>query len=206
MINAEHSVKYLQLIRPSGMMNLVAIHPISNDIKGITRRSTSKELYNFIINHIDNYNLYYTANEPYVDAPDQKLNKSHIEFIHALYIDKDPAKDPNADFSTQRRDLLNFAKDLNEEIFKPSYIIDSGNGIQALWLLQNKLEATEDNTILFEELGRGLSLKYHSDAIQNIDRILRLPFTKNIPTIKKQNLGRIPAVSKVLYYSQETYD
>lgn len=203
MNNAEKSARYIQLIRPNGYMNLVAIHPATEEIRGITRDSKSPDLQKFISAHSNDYNIYYTVNEPFKDAPDGKLLKKHIEYIHALYIDKDPAKDK--DFTQQREELLGFAASLNDNEIQPTWVIDSGNGVQALWLLKEKMPANDDIKLSAEEHGRGLANKFHSDAIQNIDRILRLPFTKNIPTEKKKKLGRKESFSKVLFASQKKH-
>ena len=59
---------------------------------------------------------------------------------------------------------------------------------------------------IFENYGRGLAQKYNTDAVQNIDRILRLPFTHNIPTKLKLAKGRKQSLSTVLYASQKRHD
>lgn len=181
--------------------NLVAIHPTTNEIKGLT--ATIDNINPFISAHINDYNLYYTVNEPSINAPNNKLKKEHITKLHGVWLDADPVK--GADFQGERGRLLKFADLLKNQPTPPTYIIDSGAGVQAFWYLTEPLDATNDNINTLESLGRGISIKYDTDAVQNIDRIMRLPFTNNIPDERKQKIGRTRATARILHQSNKTY-
>lgn len=181
--------------------NLVAIHPNTNEIKGIT--DNLENLKPFISAHIDHYNLYFTVNEPHAKATNSKLSKNDIASLWGVWLDADPVK--GADFQSERKRLYEFAKELKLSSTPPSVITDSGAGIQAFWYLREPLPATPDNALLYEAIGRGLAEKYSIDAVQNIDRIMRLPFTTNFPNENKRKAGRAITESKLLFANNITY-
>ena len=201
--NNKKAFKYLQLFRAKGIINLISICPKNKRLPiGITRDSKSPDLLDFITKHNGVNNLYYMVNEPYKKSPDKKLEKKDVEKIHALYIDPDPEKDK--DFNEERKRISKLSESLNKDKdFQPSFIIDSGGGHQAFWLLDKPLD--NSNISLVEDYCRGLETKYKTDRVHNIDRIMRLPFTWNIPTEKKTKLGRKKSLSKVIYASQKKY-
>jgi hypothetical protein len=63
----------------------------------------------------------------------------------------------------------------------PSVVIDSGNGIQAFWLLEEPLQlnGTREEWELPEAYNIGIQHKFDADSCFNIDRIMRLPGTTN---------------------------
>jgi hypothetical protein len=80
-------------------------------------------------------------------------------------------------------------------------MIDSGGGFQLFWML--KEEVTTDgkdgnNTKTLEALGKRLALRFGGDHVENIDRIMRLPGTVNIPNKKKRDKGRKPRLAKLI--------
>jgi hypothetical protein len=107
---------------------------------------------------------------------------------------------------------------------KPSVVVDSGNGIQILFRLDHAIDlakyplATDDKGKLIlgpeagaivadaearsAELMRRLGTK---PGTQNIDRILRLPGTINIPNAKKLRNGRVPCPTKLLEFNGASY-
>lgn len=178
-------------------VNLVAIDPNSGNTTAITRPVTDTAVYQFIEKHNGKSNLYFMVNTPKVNAPDKKLKKENVEFINAIWLDADPAKDKSSD--TERARLRKFANDLKASEYAPTYIIDSGGGFQAFWVLKEPVPATPENIRLHEALSRGQAKKYNTDTVQNIDRIMRVPFTWNLPTAKKKAQGRTKALATVLH-------
>lgn len=195
---AAKAVNFLKQFRP-GVHNIISIDPLTGDVVGITRPITSPDLLKFIDKHNGKTNLYYSVNEPKPDAPNDKLSKHHIAKINAVWFDADPHKDKP--FDEERQRLLEFATQLKTGDNPPTYIIDSGGGIQAFWLFEQPLDATPDNVKLAESLGRGLAEQYDTDFVQNIDRIMRLPFTVNIPSKLKLKQGRKVTQAKIIHAS-----
>jgi hypothetical protein len=72
----------------------------------------------------------------------------------------------------------------------PSFIIDSGNGLQAFWRLA---EGAPKGHV--EEVNIVLRDMFNADNCQNIDRLMRVPGFVNFPDEKKRQRGRIPCLS-----------
>ena len=195
--NTKKAVNFLKHFRKDGLHNIVAIDPISEAVVGITRPSGHPDLVSFIEKNNGKRNLYYSVNEPKADAPDDKLKKHDIGKIHGVWLDADPKKD--LPLERERERLGKFAIDLKTGENPPTYITDSGGGIQAFWLFDKPLEATKDNVVKAESLSRGLAEQYGTDFVQNVDRIMRIPYTVNIPSEKKAKAGRTRTVASVIH-------
>ena len=78
------------------------------------------------------------------------------------------------------------------ETFKPepSSIEDSGNGIQVLWRLEKPVPPEDFPRI--EAASKAIMERLGSEAgTQNVDRLLRVPGTMNLPNRKKRDKGRV---------------
>ena len=64
---------------------------------------------------------------------------------------------------------------------RPSLIILSGGGYQPIWLLDQPEPATTEAVQRAESIARATATLLGGDSIQNVDRILRMPFTMNYP-------------------------
>jgi hypothetical protein len=156
--------------------------------------------------------------EEYVKHLPCKAAKTDIGSIEYLLADLDPRHDETSEAAKDR-----YLTALNSFIPAPSAIIDSGNGIQCLWKLKESIElpeATEkddkgkpkyDEATL--KLIEGIELR--STALmqrlgsvagtQNIDRILRLPGTTNLPNKKKLEAGRVSCPTKLVRFNGAVY-
>jgi hypothetical protein len=84
----------------------------------------------------------------------------------------------------------------------PSLIVDSGNGLQALW----RLEQSTPQWQAIEDINRGAESALGADHCHNIDRLLRVPGTINYPNNKKRAAGRVPVLAASLgAYGEDTY-
>lgn len=192
---SKNAAGFLKAFRVSGPINIVAIHPVSGFITAITRPVSHPDISAFINRHNGSQNLYFMVNTPRGNAPDNKLKKDQVEFINAVWLDADPIKGQQLD--QERKRLFDFATSLGQSPNPPTYIIDSGGGVQAFWVLKEPVLATPDNVKLYEAYSRGLAEQYGTDKVQNIDRIMRIPCTWNLPTAKKK--GREKSLSKVIH-------
>lgn len=77
----------------------------------------------------------------------------------------------------------------------PSFIIATGGGYQPVWLLDPAVPASLDAVARAESIGRRIGNLMSGDAVQNVDRILRLPFTVNHPNAPKRTDGRVAVLS-----------
>jgi hypothetical protein len=196
-INTKKAINFLKQFRNNATHNIVCIDPVTDEVTGITRPIDSPDLAAFIEKHNGKSNIYYSVNEPEPNAPDDKLKKHNIKKINAVWLDADPKKDQPFDSEKQR--LQAFATQLKTSENPPTYITDSGGGIQAFWLFDQPLDATPDNVKMAESLSRGLAEQYGTDYVQNIDRIMRVPFTVNIPNKLKRDKGRTETTAKIIH-------
>ncbi len=195
--NTKKAVSFLNHFRQTGLHNIVAIDPVSEAVTGITRPNGHPDIVAFIDRYNGVRNLYYSVNEPKPDAPDDKLKKHDIGKIHGVWLDADPKKD--LPFEREKERLGKFATELKISKNPPTYITDSGGGIQAFWLYDKPVDATKDAVIKAESLSRGLAEQYGTDFVQNIDRVMRIPFTVNIPNKKKAEAGRTKTVARIIH-------
>jgi hypothetical protein len=166
---------------------------------------TADEAIAFLSRHNGKQNLYYTLNyvKSAMSSKPKKVDIAAIEYLHA---DLDPAKDETPEAAKAR-----YLEQLNGSFEPPpTWIVDSGNGIQAGWRLDEPigLEGADRETLLIEAEGRSkaLMLLLGSEAgTQNADRILRLPGTTNIPNAKKISKGRVPCPTALIKFNGSSY-
>lgn len=195
--NTAKAINFLKQFRPDGYHNLVSIDPNTDEVRGITRKIGHPDLTAFIERNNGRNNLYYSVNDPKPDAPDDKLKKHHIKSINAVWLDADPKKDKP--FEQEKQRLQDLTTQLKTGENPPTYITDSGGGIQAFWLFEKPIEATPDQITHAESLSRGLAEQYGTDYVQNVDRIMRVPFTVNIPNKLKRDKGRKETTAKIIH-------
>jgi hypothetical protein len=75
----------------------------------------------------------------------------------------------------------------------PSFTLWSGGGLQAFWRIS---PATADLDTV-EGINRALADRLGADHCWNIDRLMRLPGTVNIPDARKRARGRVPALARI---------
>jgi putative DNA primase/helicase len=213
--DATDAGKFLEQLRPGGPWVLTAAAPIGKAITTVTVR-TAAEASAFVREYDGQRNLYYSVN-PTRRPMDKKAAKVDIGAIEYGLADLDPAEGESADDAKTR--YLAALKAFEPE---PTAIIDSGNGIQCLWKWQEPIALGEPvkndkNELVFSAEDQGkindvearikaVMLRLGSKAgTQNIDRILRLPGTTNLPNEKKEKDGRVPCPTKLLRFNGATY-
>ena len=197
--------KFIKAIRPNGgHLHVAAIgedHPLHGRVFPLATHMD--ELRGFItLNNDAGANIYYTLNE--VEGRDEpyelaKPSKAQISGIVGFHADVDPdLKAAGGDYKKARERLLNGDCDAIKATH-PTVLVDSGNGLQALYIADKKpecLDAAEaQNYGLLKHLGG-------DPGTHNIDRLLRMPFTINHADKRKQSKG-YPAQSEaaVLAYN-----
>ena len=161
-------------------IQLVAIEPASRTVRGCDLGQDVERALKWAWAYSSQgHNIYYTVNEvrPGVNTKPSKADIVAARFAH---VDIDPPKDGSVWIPEAiKRRLL-------DGPLPPSILIWSGNGWQALWTLTGNpdVETTE-------RVNRSLIAYFCGDpGTQNIDRLLRVPGTKNYPNAKKMRLGR----------------
>lgn len=154
-------------------------------------------------------NLYYTLNEPKPAAEclgrGGRLRESDVKALRGVAVDLDPRPSEEATeggFARERRRLLGVADEWRRRFLgAPSAIVDSGNGVQMVWLFAERLSNTPENRAAVKAQARGLGRLFGagSDAVQSVDHLFRIPGTLNLPTAKKRSKGRGSSLSRVLH-------
>jgi hypothetical protein len=116
--------------------------------------------------------------------------------------DLDPHPDVEAEpggWQLERSRLLALAAELVALPWPPTVIIDSGNGIAPLWQLEAVLPSIEEHQKAIEVVGRRIEKALGGiENTSNVDRLLRLPGTINLPDAKKLEKGRGPVLSGIV--------
>jgi len=212
----EQAIDFLMLLRADGPWQLSAINPnVSNDIKTVTA-TTADQARAFLKRYDGNHNLYYAPNP--VRIKDKKAAKTEVSAIEFLPGDLDPNEGEPPEAAKAR-----FLAALKSFEPAPMFVVDSGNGVQVLWHLDQPIPLPDPVMVTDAEGKTKPALSPEAQAIvddvearskaameklgsvagtQNIDRILRLPGTKNLPTKAKIKKGRKACQSSLLAHNE----
>lgn len=201
--NTSEAVDFLKRLDPSGWHNLVAIDPEKR--QPVTGKTFAPGEWDAMSDWIDarqgKYNLYFSVNEPAPGSPPKKLTKEDIVAVRAVYIDVDPAK--GADFEDERLRIGMLSDTLRADYaFPPTAVIDSGGGYQFFW----KLATKNTDKDWAEAQGNALAKKYGADHTFDVNRIMRLPGTVNLPDATKRAKGRRPAPARLVAWDNEAFE
>lgn len=192
--DTSEAIQFLQAWTPEGFWQLTAIVP-DGKISTVTFKSDqAAEARKWIDEKQGRENLYFTVNA-LIKPMNMKAKKEHIRGMVALHVDVDPR--PGEDLEAERKRA---AKMLQEFKPKPTVIIDSGGGYQGFWVLREEqvTDGNEDRAAELEAYNLQLEVLTGADACHNIDRIMRLPGTINVPNAKKRKKGREAALASVV--------
>jgi predicted P-loop ATPase len=213
----DEAVNFLKKLRPGGPWLLIAIDPSKNqnNITAITA-TTPDQVRAFITKHNGTRNLYYSLN-PTRRPMNKKPEKLDLAAIEYLPSDLDPKSNETPDAAKAR--YLAAIKPMTPQ---PAAIIDSGNGLNLLFKLVKPILLDEPITVMAsgermfspateqmiaEAEGRAKALMELLGSVagtQNIDRILRLPGTINLPTKAKLKKGRTICTSSLIAFNGAT--
>jgi len=177
--NTDEAVEFLERMFPNRPRHLVAIDPGGR----VTARTFSpdqiEEMRAWIDARQGEANLYLHVNELRAGMKNKKASKGDVAKALSAHVDID-------DVSAESR-LRAFAP-------PPTAIVASGGGFHGYWALA---EATTD-LVAAEAINVALAKALGGDNCHNIDRIMRLPGTVNLPNAKKQAAGRKPTLARVV--------
>ena len=221
---------FLQQLRPDGPWMLLAIlsdDPPSKSIPKIiaTTVHTIGEAQQFVGKHNGTRNLYYSVN-PTKTEMTKKASKTDIAAVEYCLADLDPKKTPPEPSEDAKARYLGQLNGTFEP--KPTAIVDSGNGIQCLWRLDQPIDLSQypllteqdekgkDKLVLGPEAQRvvddveartkEIMIRLGAEpGTQNIDRILRLPGTINLPNKVKRDAGRTECPTELISFNGASY-
>ena len=218
---------YLQTIRPGRGWLLTAI---SNEGNLETKMFTDNdrcEAWIALNNGMNN--LYYHVNptpDAFKPVAGGRAKEVDIEAVDYLHVDIDPNPRPDLKKGVLAGNKQAIAEmQMHNEAEKeriyallttnrpsmvppPTWIIFSGGGYQALWKLIKPFVTMGDADKIKEAKlkNQQLELLFGADSCHNLDRLLRLPFTWNMPNQRKQEKCREKAQAAVVKHNAVSYD
>jgi len=132
-------------------------------------------------------NIYWTVNvvRAGLNKKPAKVDMTAARFLH---VDIDPPKDGRPFDRAGTLEMLSDAK------LPPSFVTDSGNGLQAFW----RIEGPGQNLSAVEDLNKRIAILFGGDNCHNIDRLMRVPGSVNHPDERKRRRGRVPTVASII--------
>lgn len=186
--NFEKASKFLQEFVGRGRILVTAISPDKKDLdtKCYDTLVETGGVDAFLYKHNGKSNIYFSVNQP-IEKANKRCKKTDIKSSSWLHVDVDPRA--GEDMKEEQERIL---KKLQAFSPRPTVILFSGGGYQAFWALEDPVMINGDEEKAKEIELRNLQLEHELDGdhCHNIERIMRVPFTLNIPDAKKKKAGR----------------
>ncbi|MEM6413532.1 MAG: hypothetical protein AAF720_02625 [Pseudomonadota bacterium] len=190
--DVNEAVAFLRKFRPGGPWVLTSIVPDGRISTTTFRDEQQKMLQQWLEGKVGRKNVYFQVNATGEKNITKKTTKADIIAAEWLHVDVDP--NPDEDFDKARASI--FAR-LNAFNRRPQLIIDSGGGFQAFW----RIVPTDDLEDV-EAINRWIEQQLGGDHCHNIDRIMRLPGTINLPNKRKREKGRAAAPTRLTMFEE----
>ena len=198
------ALDFLKKVYPTGPWVLTAIRP---DPKAIETKTFRPENARALVDWLDNYNgkrnIYWSTNPPLRDLT-KKAEREDIKEVAYLHVDIDPRA--GEDLEAERKRILSlFEARLPDGVPAPTCVIFSGGGYQAFWRLAEPIPISGDVTLAenAKRYNQQLERLFGGDNCHNIDRIMRLPGTINVPDAKKLKKGRVPTLATLEVFAHD---
>ena len=199
------AIDFLRRWSPEGPWVLTSIVPDGNTTTETFTPDKWQRAAAWITERQGKENIYFAVN-PLRTAKRRKASKKDVACVRALYVDIDPA---GQDEEERPRILKLLTKDRPKGIPAPSVIIFSGGGYQAFWPLKPSDKLTIDGDLAkaedLERFNIQLEKEFGADRCHNVDRIMRLPGTINVPNAKKRKKGRVPTLARLVEFNDIRY-
>jgi AraC-like DNA-binding protein len=201
----EKAIKFLKKWKPGGSWVLTCI---STDKKSINTNTFTdeKDVESWLSKYNGQRNIYFHVNSV-KGVLNKKAHKEDILSADWLHIDIDPSE--GQDIDEERERVLGLLTNKRPKgIPEPTVIIFSGGGYQGFWRLKDPILIDGDVTKAedFELYNKRLEQIFGGDNCHNVDRIMRLPGTINIPDAKKRKKGRVEELAKLLQFESSSHD
>lgn len=201
------AVEFLKLVYPDGPWVLTAIRTDRKAIDTKTFRPAQEaELNAWLKMYNGDRNIYWSTNPPLRDIS-KKAEREDIKEVAFLHVDIDPRA--GEDLSAERkRCAALFAENLPAGVPEPTVVLFSGGGYQAFWKLETPIPVNGDLGLAEDakRYNQQLEVLFGGDNCHNIDRIMRLPGTVNVPDERKRKKGRTPELAKLIgFHADRVY-
>lgn len=191
-------ISFLKRVHPDRPWVLTAIEPSQ---KGIETRAflpgQEAEAEAWIAENNGRRNLYWSVAEV-LEPENKKAERENVKAVHWLHVDIDAGPGDLVEELKRIKKLV--TTNLPTGVPKPTIVLFSGGGYQAFWQLDEPIPI-HGNIEAANEAARynkQLELLFGGDSCHNVDRIMRLPGTMNIPNQRKIAKGRVPVEAEVV--------
>jgi hypothetical protein len=203
--NTPETIDFLVRYRGDEQIVLTAIIPDGGPVESETFRPAQEQerLRAWLDERQGKRNLYFTVNPTLRALSGRvKAKKTDIRGMTTLHVDLDPRV--GEDLESERKRALEMIAGFKP---RPSFIIDSGGGFQGFWILPEEVptNGSEDDAAPLEAYNQQIAILLSADPCHNIDRIMRLPGTLNVPDAKKLKKGRQLALARLVEWNDERY-
>lgn len=191
---------------PEGPWVLTAIRTDRKAIETRTfRPSQEAECIAWLKQYNGERNIYWSVNPPLRDLS-KKAEREDIKEVAYLHVDVDPRVNEPLDEERVRLEAL-FGSKLPSAVPAPTAVLFSGGGYQAFWRLEVPIPVNGDLPLAEDakRYNQQLELIFGGDNCHNIDRIMRLPGTINVPDERKRKKGRTPQLAVLHSFTDATY-
>ncbi|WP_425069968.1 AAA family ATPase [Reyranella sp.] len=206
-VDYDRAADFLSTLVDRGTVALARIVPDGGLVGAFPRMSTQRDVCRaWLAENNATANLHFSLNEPKPKGARMgkagRLKKVDVAVIRGVVLDLDPREEEEATeggYDRERARLLALANEwAGNFLAPPTTIIDSGNGVQMIWLLKEPLPNTPETCATVECQSKALGRLVGSDKTHSIDHLFRIPFTTNWPDAKKRAKGRRPSVATLL--------
>ena len=202
--NNSAAVEFLRRWSPLGPWVLTAIQP---DRKAITtetfRPADMRRLTEWLETFNGRRNIYFHVN-PVMRDMTKKADREDIKEVAWLHVDIDPRA--GEDLEAERARALGLLQhNLPLGVPSPTVIVFSGGGYQGFWRLDTPIPVNGDLGLAEDakRYNQQLELLFGADQCHNIDRIMRLPGTVNLPDARKAKKGREPVLAELVEFCED---
>jgi Mesyanzhinovviridae DNA primase len=200
------SIDFLTKMYPAGRWVLTAIRP---DRKGIETQTfgpaNESDCRDWLAKYNGRWNIYWSVNPPLRDLS-KKAEREDIKEVAYLHVDVDPRAGEDLAEERVRLKAL-FSDKLSSTVPTPTAVLFSGGGYQAFWRLEVPIPVNGDLQLAEDakRYNQQLELIFGGDNCHNIDRIMRLPGTINVPDERKRKKGRVAELAVLVSFTDATY-
>lgn len=151
----------------------------------------------------DERNIYFSVNPVIPGEFRNKASREGIHYVTHFHVDLDPRA--GEELADEQERILKLIESLPTGIPEPTWVIFSGGGYQLYWELSEPIEINGELEAAERAKLYNLQLEVmlKGDNCHNVDRIMRLPGTINVPDKKKIKKGRSKALAHVVKHNPE---
>jgi len=194
---------------PGPTINVFAAHHDNGNVYGRTFEKTATDRASLIDwmrrGQARGFNIYFNINGLWVKLGlIKKAREEHVSTVYALHGDFDASGFKTDEERHQARQSIR--QRLLSSAMPPTILVDSGGGFNGLWLLAEPVAVNDENRMMLKSLNVGLAEQFGGDNVENLDRVLRAPFTWNFPNAKKRKEGRGVSLAGVVPTARRLYN